>query len=126
MLLSLCFSLSIPWDIQRSMSKEDYPEQLINNIRRIRDMNSGDLFKDATGKRDRRGVLLVVNYSSHPPIIKKLKINIFWNDLKIKTIFNHDILVSYKRCRNIVDILVKKNLTSGVRTSTRQNRGRLR
>ena len=85
-------------------------------------MDRIDLLKNHT-KKQKKGLPLVVTYSSHLPNINKIlreKHYILERSEKLKDIF-HDLFVSYKRGTNLKDILVhKKTKTLGRQESKNQ------
>ena len=90
-------------------------------------MDRDKLLDDATRKQ-RRGVPLVVTYSSHLPNITKIlreKKTILTRSERLRKFFDADMFVSYKRGTNLKDILVhKKTRQVGQPDQSSQGQGR--
>ena len=115
-------------DIHTNLSNRGYPDHLVRNgFKRVAGMDRDKLLDGATRKQ-RRGVPLVVTYSSHLPNITKIlreKKTILTRSERLRKIFDADMFVSYKRGTNLKDILVhKKTRQVGQPDQSSQGQGR--
>ena len=98
-------------DINKNLSDRGYPSALINHeLDRVKGMARGNLL-EGMGKKEKRGVPLVVTYSRHLPNINKIlkeKKYLLARSEKLKGILTDDVFVSYKRGTNLKDLLVHK------------------
>ena len=104
-------------DICKNLSERQYPEALVNQgLNRVKHMKRKDVLRGAetsdknySVKKQRKGVPLVVTYSSHLPNISKIlkeKKTILSRSEKLREIFKDDVYVSYRRGTNLKDVLV--------------------
>ena len=99
-------------DICNNLSRRGYPrQQVMRSIRRVQKMDRSSVLQPSNKRKGREGVPMVVTYSSHLPNINRIlkrKSYILSRSNELKSIFDENIFVSYKRGISLGDTLVHK------------------
>ena len=106
-------------DIRDNLRSRDYPDRQIGQgIARVRGLERSALLKNKI-KKEKKGIPLVLTYSSHLPNINKIlreKKNILLRSEALKSTFSDGVFVSYKRGTNLRDKLVHQKTRKLSRT----------